>query len=132
MPDRKGMMSSIVRSAQLHPWRTLEHCALILLALHLASGRACRHLTAGSALCPAGELPAVTVAAQLCCRCGKVMLPSMGASPGPCASHIVTQQQQLDLGGRRRSAMPAQGSAAAAACRRSLALSVCCWRRGNR
>lgn len=57
MQDRKlGLVGGIVRSAQLHPWRTIEHCTLILLALHLASGRACHNAgDDGSLLCPAGQ-----------------------------------------------------------------------------
>lgn len=58
MQDRKlGLVSGIVRAAQLHPWRTVEHCTIILLVLHLVSGRACNHLAgSGALLCPAGAL----------------------------------------------------------------------------
>lgn len=30
-----GLVTAVVREAQVHPWRTIEHCILIVLALHL-------------------------------------------------------------------------------------------------
>ena len=55
MQDRKlGLVGGIVRAAQLHPLRTVEHCTIVLLVLHLISGRACQGRSAGL-LCPAGD-----------------------------------------------------------------------------
>jgi hypothetical protein len=58
MQDRKlGLVGGIVRAAQLHPLRTVEHCTIVLLVLHLVSGRACQPRGAGP-LCPAGKMNA--------------------------------------------------------------------------
>ena len=55
MQDRKlGLVGGIVRAAQLHPLRTVEHCTIVLLVLHLVSGRACQGHGA-ALLCPAGD-----------------------------------------------------------------------------
>lgn len=58
MQDRKlGLIGGIVRAAQLHPLRTVEHCTIVLLVLHLVSGRACQGCGAGP-LCAAGDMHA--------------------------------------------------------------------------
>jgi hypothetical protein len=58
MQDRKlGLVGGIVRAAQLHPWRTVEHCTIVLLVLHLLSGRAC-HGRGGDLLCSPGHMRA--------------------------------------------------------------------------
>ena len=46
-----GIVSAVVREAQLRPWRTIEHCALIILALHLAFNT--RKFPAST--CPSGD-----------------------------------------------------------------------------
>mmetsp|Transcript_2503 Transcript_2503/g.7527 ORF Transcript_2503/g.7527 Transcript_2503/m.7527 type:complete len:384 (+) Transcript_2503:430-1581(+) len=48
-----GLVTAVVREAQVHPWRTIEHCILIVLALHLTFNSK----PVSAPICAAGKQP---------------------------------------------------------------------------
>lgn len=52
------LVTSIVWYAHLHPWRTIEHCAVIILVLHISFNMStARHHATAAAMCSADERP---------------------------------------------------------------------------